>query len=159
MLRHNFNVYWEASKNKKPLLVYFKYDKNKPDTDNWNIGRILLSNVERDGTWKNGKGVYSGKCDFTNNKIIINGKPESVELQGLDHDTKVGEEFQISMMKDGKKVLVDNVFLLLISNDKNAKFEPNGTGTPPAAPATPPAVANGTGTPPAAPPGPGVKHA
>ena len=64
---------------------------------------------------------------YTNNKIIIESKPESIELQGIDQDTKVGEEFQISMVKDGKSVLVDNVFLLLISNDKNAKFEPNQT--------------------------------
>ena len=126
-LNENVDVYFEASKNKKPLFVVFKYDKNKPDTDTWNQGRILLSDVERLGTWKNGKGIYSGKCDSTNNKIIIDGKPESVELQGIDQDTKVGEEFQISMVKDGKSVLVDNVFLLLISNDKNAKFEPNQT--------------------------------
>jgi hypothetical protein len=124
-LNENVDVYFEASKNKKPLLVYFKYDKNKPDTDNWNIGRILLSDVERTGTWKNGKSVYSGKCDSTNNKIIIDGKSESVQLQGIDQDTKVGEEFQISMVKDGKSVLVDNVFLLMITNDKNVKFEPN----------------------------------
>ncbi len=125
-LNENVDVYFEASKNKKPLFVVFKYDKNKPDTDTWNQGRILLSDVERLGTWmKNGKSIYSGKCDSTNNKIIIDGKPESVQLQGIDQDTKVGEEFQISMVKDGKSVLVDNVFLLLISNDKNAKFESN----------------------------------
>lgn len=123
-LNENVDPYWEASKNKKPLLVYFKYDKNKPDTDNWNIGRILLSDVESAGTWKNGRGIYSGKCDFTNNRVIIDGKPELVKLQGIDEYTKVGSEFQISMVKDGKTVLVDNVFLLMITNDKDAKFEP-----------------------------------
>lgn len=120
-LNESVDAYSEASKNKKPLLIYFKYDANKPDTDNWNQGRILLSDVERLGTWKNGKGIYSGKCDFTNNKIIIDGKPESVQLQGIDNDTKIGEEFQISMIKDGKSVLVDNVFLLMITNDINDK--------------------------------------
>jgi hypothetical protein len=94
--------YWEASENKKPLLVYFKY-KNKPDTDRWNIGVILLSDVDWLGTWgKNGRSIYSGKCDFTDNRIIVEGKPESVKLQGIDEDSKVGEEFQISMVKNGK---------------------------------------------------------
>ena len=114
-----------VGKDKKPLLVFFKYDLKKPDTDKYNIGRIILTDVERTVTTGTGKGKYVGSLDHTNNAKILGGKPEKVILRDIDQDTKVGDAFGISMIKDGKEVEVEKgVFFLMATNDKNADYVP-----------------------------------
>lgn len=124
-ITESVDPYFEASKNKKPLVVFFKYDSNKPDTDQYNIGRISLKNVEFTGTFKDGEGIYLGEVEHTNNAVISEKKPEKVSLKGISQDTKVGDKFKISMVKDGKEVVVEEqVFFLMATNDTKVNYNP-----------------------------------
>ena len=125
-ITESVDPYFVACEDKeKSLVVFFKYDQNKPETDQYNIGRISLKNVELTGTFKDGEGIYLGEVEHTNNTVISEKKPEKVSLKGISQDTKVGDKFKISMVKDGKEVVVEEqVFFLMATNDTKVNYNP-----------------------------------